>query len=134
MNEGLKKFRELLLTDGEFQQKLKNAAEAYAGEQTEEAFFENVLVPAAAEYGIAASYDEFKDYILSMADVEMNTEEIAQVAGGDSKGGGIGGIACAVVGIGAGGGAGGESGGVCAFIGAGWGKTSCVDTGKSVGI
>lgn len=35
MNEGLTKFRELLLTDEEFRTKIRSAAEAYKGEQTE---------------------------------------------------------------------------------------------------
>ena len=58
MNEGIKKFEELLKTDEAFQKKLADAAQAYNGEMTEEAIFNNVLVPIASEYGITATIDE----------------------------------------------------------------------------
>lgn len=49
MNQELKKFEELFKTDAGFQEKLKAAMYTYAGEQTEQAVFEAVLVPLAAE-------------------------------------------------------------------------------------
>jgi len=132
MNEGFRKFEELLKNDTAFQEKLKSAVESYKGEQTEEAVFEGVLVPVAKEYGIAASFEEFKEYTdhLTNADRELSEDEVNQVAGG-GKGGGFGLTACAVIGIGAGAGAGSESGGACAVIGAGYGKTECTLVGDS---
>ena len=130
MAEGIKKFRELLLHDPEFQSKLKAAAENYTGEQTEEAVFNNVIVPLAAEYGITATYDEFKDYIAGLSDQELNTDEISQVAGGD-KGGGFGGANCYVLGAGFGGGGGSSSGDLCVLVGAGWGSVGCIGEGES---
>jgi len=83
MNNGLEKFRELVLTDKEFQTKLKNSLKVYNGEQTEEDVFNTVLVPLAAEYGITATYEEFHTYIEELAnDQELNTDEIAQISGG----------------------------------------------------
>ena len=131
MNEGLKKFEELMKTDAAFQEKLKAAMESYTGEQTEEAVFDAVLVPLAKEYGISASFEEYKEYAnhISGEDRELNEDEVNQVAGG-GKGGGFGLSACAIIGIGAGG-AGSESGGACAVIGAGYGKTDCMLIGES---
>jgi len=132
MNEGLKKFEELMKTDTAFQEKLKAAMESYTGEQTEEAIFESVLTPLAKEYGIFASFEEFKEYVsnISNEDRELCEDEVNQVAGG-GKGGGFGITACAIIGIGAGGGAGSESGGACAVIGAGYGRTECNLIGDS---
>ena len=61
--------------------------ESYTGEKTEEAVFNNVVVPFAAQYDITATYDEFKAYLehLAAEDTEMNKDEVAQVAGGRSK-------------------------------------------------
>ena len=134
MNEGLKKFKELLLTDQVFQQKLKAAAESYDGEQTEEAVFNNVLIPLASEYGISASYDEYKEFITNPDNLAMSDEELVQVAGGYSKGGGTGGGICAAVGFGVGGAANEEAGTVCLWIGLGWGNTSCFGVGNAEGL
>lgn len=125
MNEGLQKFRELLLTDEAFQQKLKAALETYNGEQTEEAVFNSVLVPLAAEYGLFATYDEFRDFVSE--DQKMDNEELAQIAGG--KTGGIGKNSCLGIGIGIGAGGGDGSGGVCFAIGGGWGDYECLGSG-----
>lgn len=134
MNKDLEKFRELLLTDEEFQKKLQAAAVAYTGDQTEEAVFNNVLVPIASGYGISATFDEFKDYISSLNDdAEMSKEELSQVAGGKINGGGVGATECAGIGIGFGASAGSESGGGCVVIGGGWGKTMCLTVGTSEG-
>ena len=129
MNKDLEKFRELLLTDQEFQQKLQDAAEAYTGPQTEETVFDSVLVPIAAEYGITATYDEFKVYMESLNnDTELSKEELSQVAGG-GKGGGA--VVCIAVGVGGGGGGGNGTGGGCAGIGIGWGAVICSGSGKT---
>jgi len=132
MNEGFKKFEELMKTDTAFQEKLKAAMENYTGEQTEQAVFESVLVPLAKEYGISASFEEFKEYVVNISNEgrELSIDEINQVAGG-GKGGGLGKTWCYVIGGGAGGGAGSESGGACVFIGAGWGHVNCMATGDS---
>ena len=113
MNEGIEKFRKLLLTDEDFRSKLKDAMEAYTGEKTEEAVFQNVVIPFAASYGITATYDEFKDYLehLNSEDTEMDKDEIAQVAGGKHYG--LGTELCYYIGMGVGG----TSDGVCIGIG-----------------
>ena len=100
MNEGIKKFEELLRTDESFKAKLQAAAEAYTGEENEEAVFNGVLLPVAKEYGISASYEELKDYIGNLASTDeiMDEEELKQIAG--SKGGGFGAGVCYGVGIG----------------------------------
>ena len=92
--EGIKKFVELVNTDEEFQAKLKEALASYDGEKTEEAVFSNVLTPLANEYGINATFEEYKEYI---AGTEMSSDELAQVAGGTAKTGGNNG-SCAVLG------------------------------------
>jgi len=128
MNEGLRKFDELLKTDAAFQEKLKAAVESYTGEKTEEAVFEAVLVPLAKEYGITASFEEYKEYVsgISNDDRELSEDEINQVAGG-SKGAGLGFSLCYGWGLGIGSadgskclgvGAGGETG-ICAGAGVG---------------
>lgn len=127
MNEGIRKFRKLLLTDEGFQQKLKAAAEAYTGEKTEEAIFNEVLAPLAAEYGISSSYDEFHSFMTS--DQEMDSEELAQIAGGKSAG--FGGSTCLILGVGIGGGGGDGAGGACVMLGAGWGETKCKGSGEA---
>jgi len=128
----IEKFRELLLTDKEFQNKLKTAAEAYTGEQTEEAVFNNVIVPFAAEYGITGSFEEFKDYLNSLSDSEIiNNDELSQIAGGDSKAGGVGGTACFGIGLGMLGSAGKDGGGLCVVVGAGWGMAECAGEGTA---
>ena len=94
MNDGFNKMKELLLSDEEFRGKLKAAYEAYKGDQTDESVFNEVLVPLAAEYGITATYDEYKEYIRSVPDdEELSPEELDQVAGGD-KMKGFGGAVC----------------------------------------
>lgn len=135
MNQDLQKFRELLITDTDFQQKLQAAAEAYTGDQTEEAVFNSVLVPIASEYGITATFDEFKEYMEKLnSDAEMSKEELSQVAGGKANGGGLGGALCYGAGIGFGAAAGSKSGGGCVVVGAGWGRTVCVTVGESEGF
>ena len=133
MNENLEKFRKLLLTDGEFQKKLVSANEAYAGEKTEKAIFENVLVPVAEEYGISATYEEFQQYISDLASLNMSDDELAQIAGGDKgyNGGGLCGADCKILGAGFGVGAGEKSGNICLVIGVGYGETVCAAVGYS---
>jgi len=131
MNEGLKKMEELLRTDTAFQEKLKAAMESYTGEQKEEAVFNAILVPLAKEYGISASFDEFKEYIQNVLneDRELSDDEVNQVAGG-TKGGGLGIGNCIGVGIGAGGGAGESGCGICAGLGIGSGDYQCAGSGS----
>ena len=133
MTEGIKRFEELLKTDEEFQKKLQDAVAAYTGENTEEAVFDNVIVPFAAEYNISATFDEMKAYIDEMNAREMDPDELAQVAGGTGKGGGIVATGCFYVGGGLGAGGGSESGAVCVGLGFGWGKTQCFGSGISDG-
>lgn len=97
------KFRELLLSDAEFQEKLRKAGEAYAytGEKDDKSIFENVLVPVAGEYGLSATYEEFKDYIDAFSketDGELSEDELTQVAGGKGNGA----VVCVLGGVGVG--------------------------------
>jgi len=131
MNEGIKKFEELLRTDESFQAKLKAAVEAYTGEEDKETVFNSVLVPLAEEYGISVSYEEFIDYISNLADtVEMNKEELMQIAGG--KGGGVGAGKCFGVGVGWGYAIGDDGAVGCIIIGHG-SSYCCIGEGDSDG-
>jgi len=134
MNEGLKKFEELLKTDAAFQGKMKAAMENYTGERTEQAVFEAVLVPLAQEYGIAASFEEYKEYInhISSEDRELSEDEIDQVAGGKVSAGGLVAMFCNTFGFGIGAGGGSDGGGACAGVGFGGGGTTvCVTLGAT---
>ena len=130
MNEGLKKFEELLKTDAAFQGKMKAAMENYTGERTEQAVFEAILVPLANEHGISASYEEFQEYIRTTAngDKELNDDEIDQVAGGTK---GFGASACSQWGFGLGF-VFGEGGSGCIGLGNG-GTNACAGSGVDSG-
>ncbi len=120
------KFRELLLTDADFQEKLRKAAESYTGEKNEKAVFDNVLTPIAREHGLSATFEEFKEYADSFAagaEGELSEDELKQVAGG--KGTGI--FVCAI--MGAGFGNTGNPNDNCFFIGMGIG--ACAAEGAS---
>jgi len=134
MNEGLKKFEELLKNDQEFQKKLQELTQNYTGEASEEAFFNEVLIPFAKEYGISASYEEYKEYIRESMKVPLSEEEMSQVAGGYGSGKGYGAIGCSGVGLGLGGGGGNGTGGGCYFLGAGWGGDACWGEGTTQGL
>ncbi len=132
------KFEELLRTDISFQTKLRQAAEQYSGDSGDEkAIFENLLLPVAQEYGLSASYEEFRDYmkaITSPGNEELSENELEQVAGG--KGGGAGVGFCLGIGTGIGGGGATApdipvNGGLCAMIGIGVGGYSCFGSGES---
>ena len=84
-NSDLTKFRELLNTDAEFQEKLREAAEIYTGEPGDRAVFDNLLVPLAKEYGLSATFEEFTEYIgafMRGGEKELSEDELAMVAGG----------------------------------------------------
>lgn len=130
MNQDLEKFKELIMTDESFQNKLKDSAEAYNGEQTEEAVFNNVLAPVIEEYGITVTLEDIKEYAASMADSDIE-DELSQVSGGKSSGYGIFGGSCIVAGVGLGGSFGKEGGIVCAVVGVGWGNSNCLGKGVS---
>ena len=57
------RFRNLLMNDAGFQEKFRKAAEKYTGGQDEKTVFETLLLPLAQEYGLSATYDEFKAYL-----------------------------------------------------------------------
>ena len=130
LNEGIIKFEELMKTDAQVQEKLKTAMENYTGEQTEEAVFNNVLAPVAAENGIAATFEEYKEYMESFNNEELSKDELTQVAGGKIEGIGAGYMTCRVVGLGGGINGTSEGGSACVIIGAGWGDTVCAATGE----
>ena len=127
----IQKFADLIRTDETFRNKLKAAADAYTGEQTEEAIFNNVLTPVAKEYGISATFDEYKGYIERLSDQELSKDELAQVAGGKISGGGIGVFDCKVLGLGAGAGGGSGAFGFCVILGAGEGMAACLTVGSA---
>ena len=139
MNEGIKKFEELLKTDEVFQKKLADAAQAYKGEMTQEAIFNNVLVPFASEYGITATFDELNDYLEGLVNnQEMDENELKQVAGGKnpSDAYGMGLTFCAYAGVGIGGSGDGKGNvGACVGVGGGssvgGGMSCCVGLGSN---
>ncbi len=95
--------------------------------------FTNVLVPLGTEYGITATYDEFKAYVAGIGKTtqEMSADEMEQVAGGKVNGGGVGMVQCNAFGGGIGLVAGEHGGGLCVLIGAGKGDTMCLTVGAS---
>ena len=116
----ISKFRELLLTDADFQEKVRKAAEAYKGEQDEKAVFDKLLTPIAEEYGLSATFEEFKEYTEAFTDgaaSELSDDELSQVAGGKGSGAFV-----------------------CGLIGGGFGSTCkntndwCMVVGVGVGI
>ena len=130
MNDGVRKFEELIKTDVQVQEKLKKALENYTGEHTEEAIFNNVLIPAAEEYGITAAFEDYKEYVESLNNEELSKDELTQVAGGKLEGIGVGYMTCRVVGLGGGINGTSKGGSACVIIGAGWGDTVCAAEGE----
>ena len=126
----ISKFRELLLTDADFQEKVRKAAEAYKGEQDEKAVFDKLLTPIAEEYGLSATFEEFKEYTEAFTDgaaSELSDDELSQVAGGK----GFGAAACAKAGIGIGYASKGGISGACFIFGGGSGFVACAGVGDS---
>ena len=52
--EDLNRFRSLLLSNEDFQEKLRKAAAEYTGGKDEKSVFDNLLLPLAQEYGMKA--------------------------------------------------------------------------------
>ena len=124
------KFRELLFTDAEFQEKLKNASEAYTGDTSEKAVFDSVLIPLAKDYGLSATFEEFKEYMGAFTDGaagELSEDELSQIAGGKGFGAG----ACATAGIGIGYASKGKISDGCLVFGYGSGFVACAVVGDS---
>ncbi len=139
--EDLLKYRDLLLNDSDFQKKFLAAAEKYDGDKDEKAVFDKVVLPLGKEYGLSATYEEFKEYTDTFAGItepELSEDELAQVAGG--KGGGLIWTKCMLFGFGIGvGGAtektstGYDAGmGICIGIGAGGNGVSCAGSGDPI--
>ena len=125
MND-VKAFVELLNTDKTYQEKFEVAAKAYKGEITDEAIWEAVIGPLAADAGYDITFDDYKAYVEGFTkNNEMSLDELGAVAGGFS--------ACFLLGFGSkpetGNGkvfSGVETGyedwiGACAYVGVGWG-------------
>ena len=90
--EDIKKFRNLLISDSAFQEKLLKASESYTGAQDEKSVFNNLLLPLAKEQGFSATYEEFKEYIGAFAgdsESELSEDELELVAGGKNSGIGL---------------------------------------------
>jgi len=93
MKEDFKKFIELVQADESLQKKLEEGVKSYTGEESEEAAFNAIVVPIAKEAGFDISLDDMKESM-----VELNPEEMQQVAGGET--GGLGALACYGIGVG----------------------------------
>ena len=59
----VKDFVELLNTDKTYQEKFEVAAKAYKGEITDEAIWEAIIGPLAAEAGYDITFDDYKAYV-----------------------------------------------------------------------
>ena len=126
MNQNVQKFVELLQTDAAVQEKIKTKAENYAGDQTEEAIFRDLVAPAAEEAGFQFSFEEYKEYrdYLAQGTQSLDLNEMDQVTGGSKGAYGTGVNLCIGIGIGAGyvqseEDRGGTGGMLCFVIGAG---------------
>ena len=76
----VEKFEELLRSDEGLQAKLRAATEAYAGDTSDEqAFFDAVLAPIAAEAALPFTYDEV---VAAKDDEELDDAELDAVASG----------------------------------------------------
>ena len=133
MISDIQKFWEMMQTDKQVQEKLRAASEAYTGEQTEEAIFEGVLVPVAKEYGISATFEEYKAFLdqlfksQSQGKSQLSEQELEQVAGGSGKetNYGVGAVACYGFGVGLG-----NPTGLCVGIGVSDGRQgACMGKG-----
>jgi hypothetical protein len=74
---------EFHICDLSCKQKFRKAAEAYTGEKDEKTIFDNVLTPLAKEYGLSATFEEFKEYAGAFScgtDGELSEDELSQVA------------------------------------------------------
>jgi len=79
--ENVTKFDELLRSDDELQAKIKVAAEAYEGDKADErAVFDAIIAPAAAEAGLAFTFDEAQE--AKENGMEISDDELDAVAGG----------------------------------------------------
>lgn len=127
MKKDFEKLMELVKTDEGFQKKLEQTCVAYDGEKTEEAVFNNVLIPLAKEAGLSISFDDLKQCVQ-----ELNTDEMSQVAGGEG-GPGLGIVGCSSLGFGIGGVGKGNPDpdapgcfGGCIVVGYGQGVSGCI--------
>lgn len=135
--EDIRKFHELLNSDSEFQAKVNSAAAEYTGPQDDKEIFEKVIVPVGNEYGLSATFDEFREYadvFSNKAEAELSEDELAQVAGGkvEVNGGGVGGYGCDGGGIGFGLAIGSKSFGFCCLVGVAKGAGLCLTAGTTI--
>lgn len=115
--ENVAKFAEMLKTDETLMAKLSDAVAAYMDKhpgdtENEQAVFDAVVAPMAAEAGLPITYDEAKSVLADDEDHQLDLDELDAAAGG--SGGclsigfstkpqaecGKGGFACAYIGIG----------------------------------
>lgn len=134
MANDVSKLMELMKTDEGFRARLKEKADAYAGEKAEEPVFNGIIAPAAAEYGLTVTYADAKAYAESVKGREMDPDELRQVSGG-GKGYGL--FLCDGLGYGLGF-AGEEDGkgwyyaGLCILGGLGQGELDCWGSGTKI--
>lgn len=84
-----KKFEELLCSDEELQEKMRAAAEAFSGDASDEqAVFEAVVAPLAAEAGLPFTFEELM--ALAAASQELSLDDLDEAAGGFCFGPGLG--------------------------------------------
>jgi len=98
MVDDVKKFMDLMSSDEALQQKIRAAAENYAGDQSQESAFQDVIAPIAEEAGFRFTWEDLQEYTerQSGADMGLSEDELDQVAAGS----GIGASACIGFGIG----------------------------------
>jgi len=79
--ENVFEFEKLLQGDEALQAKIAQAAEAYAGDKSDErAFFDAVVAPVAAQAGLPHTFDEV---VAAKDNRELDDAELDAVAGGE---------------------------------------------------
>lgn len=77
----VEKFQELLRSDEALQERLRTAATAYEGDRADEAAFDALVAPLAAEVGLPFTFEEAKAY--AEEDQEVSLDDVDAVAGGE---------------------------------------------------
>lgn len=126
MKDDFQRFVECIKTDEALQKKLEEEAKNYDGEMTEEAVFEEILVPVAKGAGFSFTMDDAQRSLQ-----ELSLEEMDQVVGGGGLGAGVCAFSCKKIGTGIGVGLGDGAGAFCLIVGFGGGEITCLTAGYS---
>ena len=131
MIDDVKKFMDLMGSDEALQQKFRAAAEGYAGDQTQESAFQDLIAPIAEEAGFQFTLEELQEYAKLQSGIlsDLSADELDQVAAGKH----LGFSACVGPGIGLGFHIDDETGdgGACIGLGFGNGAGACAAPGVS---